>query len=70
MMSVKILGNCSIMITNICKRPACQDVSASTLMETSHLPWALIQELVHDTVCLAELFTVRGSLPKDARQLG
>jgi hypothetical protein len=70
MMSVKILGYCSIMITNICKRLASQDVPASTLMETLPVPWALTQEPVHDTVCLAELFTVKRSLPKDARQFG
>jgi hypothetical protein len=70
MMSVKILGYCSIMITNICKRTPSQDVPAGTLMEALCFPWTLTQEPVHDTVCLAELFAMRGSLPKDVRQFG
>jgi hypothetical protein len=65
MMSVKILGYCSIMITYICKRTPSQDVPAGTLMEALCLPWTLTQESVHDTVCLAELFTMRGNFPKD-----
>jgi hypothetical protein len=66
MMSVKILGYCSIVITNICKRAPSQDVPTGTLMKTSSLPWTLTHELVHYTVCLAELLTMKGSLSKDA----
>lgn len=70
MMSVKILGYCSIVIANIRKRAPSQDVPAGTLVEALRLPWRLTQEPVHDTACLAKLFTMKRSLPKDAWQFG